>query len=69
VARKADTSFFVVDHLYITVLTMGGGTFFKVGGHKRTFKRNYSKFCGLNWQLWRHKHWYLTSLHIHHMKV
>jgi len=21
------------------------------------------KFCGMNWQLWRHKHWNMTSLH------
>jgi len=48
---------------------MGGGTFFKVGGHNWTLKWNYSKFCGLNRQLWRHKHWNMTSLHIHHIKV
>jgi len=29
---------------------MGGGTFFKVGGHKRTSK-TVENFCGLNWQL------------------
>jgi len=29
----------------------GWRNFFKVGGNKCTLKRNYSKFCGLNWQL------------------
>jgi len=48
---------------------MGGGTFFKVGGHKCTLKSTDSRFCGLNWQLWRHKHWNMTSLYLHHMKV
>jgi len=62
--------FIVVEgFLSIDAAAMGGGTFFKVGGNKCTLKRNYSKFCGLNWQLWRHKHWKMTSLHIHHMKV
>jgi len=37
--------------------------------HTCTLKRNYCKFCGLNWLLWRHKDWNMTSLHIHHMKV
>jgi len=34
---------------------IGGGTFFK-GGHKSTSK-TMEHFCGLAWQLWRHKHW------------
>jgi len=50
-------------------IIMGSGTFFKVGGHKSKLKINYSKVCGLNWQLWRHRRWNMTSLHIHHMKV
>jgi len=33
----------VVSFSKMTIL-MGGGTFFKVGGHKCTLKRNYSKF-------------------------
>jgi len=36
---------------------MGDGSFFKVGGHKCTSKKTVKHFCGLNWQLWRHKHW------------
>jgi len=35
--------------------TMGGGTLFKVGGAQMQIN-NYN-FCGLNCQLWRHKHW------------
>ena len=42
---------------------------FQSGGVQVHVKKIYSKFCGLNWQLWRHKHWNMTSLHIHHMKV
>jgi len=34
---------------------MGGGTFFKVGGTSARWK-TIENFCGLNWQLWRHKH-------------
>jgi len=43
---------------------MGGGTFFKVMVH---VKKTIEKFCALNWQLWRHKHWNMTSLPIHHI--
>ena len=46
---------------------MGGGTFFKVEGHKSTSK-TIEYFCDLNWQLWRHKYWNMTSLPIHHMQ-
>jgi len=31
-------------------LTMGGGTFFKVGGTVHV-KETIEQFCGLNWQL------------------
>jgi len=31
--------------------------------------KNIVAICGLNGQLWRHKHWNMTPLHIHHMKV
>jgi len=48
---------------------MGGGTFFKVGGAQVHVKKTIENFCGLNWQQWRHKHWNMTSLPIHHMKV
>jgi len=27
-------------------------------------RKTIEHFCGLNWQLWRHKHWNMTSLHI-----
>jgi len=47
---------------------MGGGTFFKVGGTSAR-QKTIEHFCGLNWQQWRHKHWNMTSLSIHHMKV
>jgi len=40
---------------------MGGGTIFKVGGHKCMSKKLES-FCDLNWQLWHHRHWNLMSL-------
>jgi len=32
-------------------------------------QKNYRQFCGVSWQLWRHKHWNITPLPIHHMKV
>jgi len=49
-------------------MTMGGGTFFKVGG--ASARQKIIKYlCCLNWQLWRHKHWNMTSIPIHHMKV
>jgi len=47
---------------------MGGGTFFKVGAQVHV-QKIIENFCGLNWQLWRHKHWNMTSLPIHQMKV
>ena len=47
---------------------MGGGTFFKVGGTSSS-KKTIEKFCGLNWQLWRYKHWNMASSPVHHMKV
>ena len=59
----------ILKHFSVMLSDMGGGTFFKVGGHKCTLKRNYNKFCGLNWQLWRHRHWSMMSLPVHHMKV
>jgi len=31
--------------------TMGGGTFFKVGGAQVHAKQTIENFCGLNWQL------------------
>jgi len=30
------------------------------------FKKIIANFCGLNWQLWRHKHWNMMSSQIHH---
>jgi len=47
---------------------MGGGTFLKVGGTSARWT-TIENFCGLNWQLWRHKHWNVTSLPIHLVKV
>ena len=47
---------------------MGGETFFKVGGTSAR-EKSIENFCGLNWQLWRHKHWNIASLPIHHVKV
>jgi len=32
-------------------------------------KQTTENVCGLNWQLWRHKHWNMTLLPIHHMRV
>jgi len=32
-------------------------------------KKTMESFFGVNWQLWRHKHWNMTSLPMHHMKV
>jgi len=46
---------------FIRSLRMGAGTIFKVGGHKCTSKK-LENFCNLNWQLWHHKHWNMTSL-------
>jgi len=31
-------------------------------------KKTIENFCGFNWQLWRHKHWNMTSVPIHHMQ-
>ena len=42
-------------------IDMGGGTFFKVGAQME-IQKNIENFCGLNWQLWRHKHLNMTSL-------
>jgi len=53
---------------YLHTTAMGGGTFFTVGGTSAC-QKNYRKCCGLNWQLWRHKHWNMTSLPMHHTKV
>ena len=39
---------------------MGGGTFSKWGGTSARWKEFIANFCGLNWQLWRHKHWNMT---------
>jgi len=39
----------------------GWRNLFKSGGHKSKSK-NVEKFCALNCQLWRHKHWNMTSL-------
>jgi len=47
----------------------GWRNLFQSGGTQVHVKKNYSKSCGLNWQLWCHKHWNMTSLHIHHIKV
>jgi len=35
--------------------------FSKCGGTSAS-QKTIDNFCGLNWQLWRHKHWYMTSL-------
>jgi len=40
----------------------------KVGGTSAR-QKIYRKYFGLNWQLWRHKHWNMTSLPIHRVKV
>jgi len=34
--------------------------YFHVVGHKGTSKK-LEKFCYLNWQLWHHQHWNMTS--------
>jgi len=39
---------------------MGGGTFFKV--KRNECKSKIQKVCGLNWQMWRHQHWIMTSI-------
>jgi len=49
-------------------LDMGGGPFSKWGGTNAR-QKTIEDLCNLNWQLWRHKHWNMTSLPIHHMKV
>jgi len=48
--------------------SMSGGIFFKVGGTSAR-QKTIDNFCGLNWQLWRHKNWNMTSLPTHLMKV
>jgi len=50
------------------VHNMGGGTFFKVEAPVDVIRLQ-KNFCGLKWQLWRRKHWNMTSLPIHHIKV
>jgi len=47
----------------------GWRNLFQSGGAQVHVEKNYSKFCGLNWQLWRHKHSNMTSLPIYLMKV
>jgi len=39
----------------------GWRNFFQSGGAQMIVK-NLQKICGLNWKLWRHKHWNMTSL-------
>jgi len=48
---------------------MGSETFFKVRGTQVHVKKTIENFCGLNWQLWCHKHLNWKSLPIHCMKV
>jgi len=31
-------------------------------GAQIEIQKGIEKFCGLNWQLWRHTHWNMTSL-------
>jgi len=52
----------------IASVHMGGGTFFKVGGHKCTSKDIEHLFY-LGWQLCRHKNLNMTSLSTFHMKA
>jgi len=42
--------------------------FSKWGRHK-CMPKTIDNFCVLNWQLWRHKHWNITSLPIRHVNV
>ena len=42
---------------------------FQSGGEEVHVKKTIEHFCGFNWQLWHHKHWNMTSLPVHHMKV
>jgi len=54
----------------LDLATLGHGwrKLFQSEGDTKFFKV-IQNFCGLNWQLWRHKHWNMTSIPIHHMKV
>jgi len=47
----------------------GWRNLFQSEGAQVHVKKAIEKSCGLNWQLWRHKHWNMTSLPIHHTKV
>jgi len=47
----------------------GWWNLFQSGGGASARHKTLQHFCGLNWQLWCHRHWNMTSLPIHHMKV
>jgi len=40
----------------------GGRNIFQSGEAQMEIQKGIENFCGLNWQLWRHKHWNITSL-------
>jgi len=48
---------------------MGWWELFQSGGAQMHVKKTIEHFCSFNWQPWRHRHWNMTSLPIHHMKV
>jgi len=55
---------------WLRVRDMGGGTFCQSGGGAQVHVKNtIEKSCGFIWQVWRHKHWNMTSSPMHHAKV
>jgi len=55
--------------IWLNATDHGWRNIFQSGGTQAHVKKGKEQFCGLNWQLWCHKHWNMTSIPIHQMKV